>query len=92
MSGGDNFGLFCPGGGRFGYPGMSFSISSVGWVRIFSGTTHLQKMKNVKIKFRHHGIVHTVLYKLPIPLSKWVLELSAMALYSISFTLTNKQQ
>ena len=83
MSGGYNFGLFCPGGGRFGYPGMSegmgggsFSISSVGWVRIFSGTTHLQKMKNVKIKFRHHGIVHTVLYKLPIPLSKWVLELS----------------
>ena len=66
MSGRYNFGLFCPGGGRFDYPGMSegmgaFSISSVGWVRIFSGTTHLQKMKNVKIKFRHYGIVHTVL-------------------------------
>ena len=55
--------LGCPkGGGSFPFPPWG------GWVRIFSGTTHLQKMQNVRKNVRHYGIVHT--YKLRIPLSK----------------------
>ena len=49
MSGGYNFGLCCPGKGEVWLSwdvrrdgGVSFSISSVGWVRIFSEMTHLQ--------------------------------------------------
>ena len=51
VRGGYHFGLWCPGrGGRFGCPGMSegrgvsFSISSVGEVRILSGMTQCHRM------------------------------------------------